>query len=49
MSTSITTSSSSGTKYSVPFQLLREQVEVRYTTTTVEVFKGRRVTVDEAG
>ena len=30
--------------YSVPFQLLREQVEVRYTTTTVEVFfKGRRV------
>ena len=31
--------------YSVPFQLLRETVEVRYTTTTVEVFfKGRRVT-----
>ena len=31
--------------YSVPFPLLREQVEVRYTTTTVEVFfKGRRVT-----
>ena len=31
--------------YSVPFQLLREPVEVRYTTTTVEVFfKGRRVT-----
>ena len=31
--------------YSVPFQLLRESVEVRYTTTTVEVFfKGRRVT-----
>ena len=31
--------------YSVPFQLIREQVEVRYTTTTVEVFfKGRRVT-----
>ena len=31
--------------YSVPFQLLREQVEVRYTTATVEVFfKGRRVT-----
>ena len=30
--------------YSVPFQLLREQVEIRYTTTTVEVFfKGRRV------
>ena len=30
--------------YSVPFQLLREPVEVRYTTTTVEVFfKGRRV------
>ena len=30
--------------YSVPFQLLREQVEVRYTTTTVEVFfKGPRV------
>ena len=30
--------------YSLPFQLLREQVEVRYTTTTVEVFfKGRRV------
>ena len=30
--------------YSVPFQLLHEQVEVRYTTTTVEVFfKGRRV------
>ena len=28
----------------MPFQLLREQVEVRYTTTTVEVFfKGRRV------
>ena len=31
--------------YSVPFQLLREQVEVRYTTATVEIFfKGRRVT-----
>ena len=31
--------------YSVPFQLLREPVEVRYTTATVEVFfKGRRVT-----
>ena len=31
--------------YSVPFQLLRQQVEVRYTTATVEVFfKGRRVT-----
>ena len=31
--------------YSVPFQLLRERVEVRYTTATVEVFfKGRRVT-----
>ena len=30
--------------YSVPFQLLREQVEIRYTTTTVAVFfKGRRV------
>ena len=30
--------------YSVPFQLLREQVEVRYTTATVEVFfKGQRV------
>ena len=28
----------------MPFQLLREQVEVRYTTTTVEVFfKGQRV------
>ena len=28
----------------MPFQLLREQVEIRYTTTTVEVFfKGRRV------
>ena len=32
-------------EYSVPFQLLREQVVVRYTTATVEVFfKGRRVT-----
>ena len=31
--------------YSVPFQLLREPVEVRYTTATVEVFcKGQRVT-----
>ena len=30
--------------YSVPFQLLRAQVDVRYTTATVEVFcKGRRV------
>ena len=30
--------------YSVPFQLLREQVEVRYTTATVEIFfKGQRV------
>ena len=30
--------------YTVPFQLLREQVDVRYTTTTVDVFfKGRRV------
>ena len=29
----------------MPFQLLRQQVEVRYTTATVEVFfKGRRVT-----
>ena len=31
--------------YSLPFQLLREQVEVRYTSATVEIpFKGRRVT-----
>ena len=31
--------------YSVPFQLLRQQVEIRYTTATIEVFfKGRRVT-----
>ena len=30
--------------YSVPYQLVREQVEVRYTAATVEViFKGRRV------
>ena len=31
--------------YSVPFQLVREQVEVRYTTNTVEIFyRGKRLT-----
>ena len=30
--------------YSVPYQLIREQVEVRYTTNTVEIFhRGKRV------
>ena len=31
--------------YSVPYQLIHEQVEARFTTTTVELFyKGRRIT-----
>jgi len=33
-----------GHYYSVPFQLVREEVDVRYTSTTVEVFhKGKRI------